>query len=389
MSLQYLPRELYRPIVKHLSQDRKTLTVLCLSSLALRVDAELLLYENLIDLGLLSQLLLHRTMIARPRLAGLVRRYVHCEEWYPFFEVPIKEGTVQKGIEKEFWDVLVPAMLRSFTNLNSLVLRRSGGAACSHVLTECQFQLNILSWGSCNLETQLLDFLKTQTQLSEFHVLWREDMPKPARNILPTLAVFVASSFHTVAMFLPGRSIQHLTWDPDLEDAFLNEQTFGPEISKYLGLTGAFGNIVSLCIGGYFSGPSLEGLIPFIPKLVVLEVRGNTIKSEQSIKNLPALRGISFFASGLFPTDLGDRTRVVGGLFARNTKLELVFTSTAIGMQVWYENLEQWERNTSSYPPKTEEEQSEELKKQIRSMVPTRDFEYDFLDHLRFLEGTI
>ncbi|KAH8833349.1 hypothetical protein DL96DRAFT_1585806 [Flagelloscypha sp. PMI_526] len=349
MAFGKIPSELYRPIFWHLSQDLKSLAAICLSSSALRADAEARLYEQLVDLDLRTQLLLHRTVTTLPRLAQLVRRYAHREEWSEFFQVPIDSGLVDKDIDKRFWEIHIPEMLRAFTNLKTLILRRTGGAECAEVLTGCQFQLNTFSWGSCNTEIYLMPFLETQPQLVGLHVFWREDMPMPSSNDLRELISFVASSFYTVVVFLPGRNIQHLSWESDIEDPDQNELV--REIPKYPGLGDAFRNLISLCVGGYFSGPSFEALIPFLPKLEVLEIRGTAIQSPRSLKDLPALRGVLFFGPSFFPDDRGDRKKLVDELFGQNTKLEFIFTAIQDGdTMLWYATTEQWERGTGSNP---------------------------------------
>ncbi|KAH8833348.1 hypothetical protein DL96DRAFT_1811846 [Flagelloscypha sp. PMI_526] len=240
-----------------------------------------------------------------PRLAQLVRRYAHREDWSNFLPNTGIEG---KEIDRQFWEIHIPEMLRAFTNLKTLILGRRGGAACANVLDECQFQLDTLSWGSAHTETRLMSFLETQHEITEFHLHWKEHIPRPPPHILRALVSLAATCFSTIAMFLPGRTVQHLSWDPHTEDP--KEYELVQEISKYPGLVDAFRNIIYLSVGGYFAGPPFEALIPSLPKLIVLEIRGKAVQSPRSVKDLPALRGVLFFGPSFFPYDREDRKKL-------------------------------------------------------------------------------
>jgi hypothetical protein len=83
MANEYIPVELYRPIVETIS-DRNTLLSLLLASRHLSTEAERILYHNMewdddnsksSDSDVVSQTLFFRTVIDCPRVARLVWRY--------------------------------------------------------------------------------------------------------------------------------------------------------------------------------------------------------------------------------------------------------------------------------------------------------------------------
>ncbi|KAH8833350.1 hypothetical protein DL96DRAFT_1677513 [Flagelloscypha sp. PMI_526] len=346
MILENFPRELYRLTFRHLSQtiDSKSLITLCLVSTIFRADAEAFLYEQVVDLDFPNQMLLHHTVTTVPRLARLVRHYEYYDERANLFQNTI---SAEQDMNRQLWGVHIPEMLRAFTNLKTLILKRRGGDSCADVLTGCQFKLDRLGWGSLHWETQLMTFLETQPQLIELDIFWRADMPNPSPDILQKLRRFAASNSYTVAAFLPDRTIQHLEWRLNRFDK--HEHVILTEMSKYPGVADAFRYLTSLCVSSFFpaSGFSFEALIPFLPRLIALEVTGGTILSIQSVKDLPALRGLLLIGPYFPLNDLEDRKKLVDGIFAQNVKLELIFV--LIKMDI-HRRSELWELRAESNP---------------------------------------
>ncbi|KAH8826886.1 hypothetical protein DL96DRAFT_1710047 [Flagelloscypha sp. PMI_526] len=304
MTIDRLPAELYRPILCHISLDRETLAMLCLASPALRCEAEPLLYTKIRDVDLLSQLLLHRTVTTTPRLARLVRSYSQFDDWNRFYAGPIAGGHVNDNIVEQFWTVHVPEMLRTFTGLTSLSLRSLRGGLKAEMVCRCQFQLESLYWPYAG-EAKFISFLQTQEKLSTLMTEWDEDLPPPSPNFMPKLTHLIADSgFPTVQKLLPGRSIQHLVWIPNIHTDPL-DTTLPRDIIRTPGLPLALSQLNRLRIGGYFGGPMIETIISFIKNVRTLELVGVSGNGFACINQLSQLQNLLFLQQrtqyGSFP----------------------------------------------------------------------------------------
>jgi hypothetical protein len=264
---EYIPLELYRPIVETIS-DRNTLLSLLLASRHLSTEAERILYRN-IEWGdaVLSQTLFFRTVINCPRVAQLVWRY-------HFFSNSLIAD------DNPYW-TLFSAALRALVNLKELGFRRIGPAPAAHVLRGCTFQLVSLYWECHNDENELSLFLAGQEALERLYVVWGRKCAGPPACALQNLS-FLAGTSGTIQAFLPGRTITRLRWYP----------YFGDQVPDVASISSALRNLHVLALDGPVAHSSLSTIVDCLPNLRFLELVGHRETDLLYIHRLPHLEGL-------------------------------------------------------------------------------------------------
>jgi len=272
---EYIPLELYRPIVETIS-DRNTLRSLLLASRHLSTEAERILYRN-VEWGdywksshsnVTSQTLFFRTVIDCPRVARLVWRY---HSWSNKFIVD----------DDPYW-TLFSAALRALVNLKELEFERFRNAPTAHVLRGCTFQLVSLIWECYHDENELSVFLTGQEALQQLCVIWREECAGPPASALQNLSCLAERS-GTIRTFLPGRKITHLRWFPKFDEPL-------PDIIAII--SSALRHLHVLALVGPDTLLSLSAIVDYLPNLRFLELNGDRKTDLLYIHRLPRLEGL-------------------------------------------------------------------------------------------------
>jgi hypothetical protein len=310
---EYIPLELYRPIVETIS-DRNTLLSLLLASRHLSTEAERILYHN-IELGydsdVISQTLFFRTVINCPRVAQLVWRY------YCFSNIFIAD-------DDPYWTLFAVA-LRALVNLKKLGYGRGGRSPAAHVLRGCTFQLVSLHWICYNDENELSVFLTGQEALEQLRVNWREECVGPPASALQNLSCLAEHS-GTIRTFLPGRTITHLQWHPSFNDPL-------PDIIA--SISSALRNLHVLALYGPDTRLSLSAIVDYLPNLRFLKLCGHRPTDLHSIHQLPHLEGLVISMS--IPSK--RRQDLVIGLYSESRSLlfiEIQAWDFPGGYERWY-----------------------------------------------------
>jgi len=254
---EYIPLELYRPIVETIS-DRNTLLSLLLASRHLSTEAERILYRNVewgdhfesLDSDVVSQTLFFRTVIDCPRVARLVWRYRFSSDKFIVDDDP-------------YW-TLFPVALRALVNLKELEFGRGVRGPTAHVLRGCTFQLVSLIWECYNDENELSVFLTGQEALEQLRVIWKEECAGPPASALQNLSCLALFS-GTIRTFLPGRKITRLRWYPmpgDLLPDFIAS------------ISSALRNLHVLALDGPATLLSLSTIVDYLPNLRFLALKG-------------------------------------------------------------------------------------------------------------------
>jgi hypothetical protein len=266
---EYIPLELYRPIVETIS-DRNTLLSLLLASRHLSTEAERILYHNIEwdNWDVVSHTLFFRTVIDCPRVARLVWRY------YCFSNIFIAD-------DDPYW-TLSAAALRALVNLKKLGYGRGGRSPAAHVLRGCTFQLVSLHWICHNDENELSVFLTGQEALEQLRVNWGEECAGPPASALQNLSC-LAGTAGTIQAFLPGRTITRLQWHLEFNDPL-------PDIIT--SISSALRHLHVLALVGPDTRLSLSAIVDYLPNLRFLEVRGHRPTDLHSIHRLPHLEGL-------------------------------------------------------------------------------------------------
>ena len=264
---EYIPLELYRPIIETIS-DQNTLLSLLFASRHLSTEAERILYHNLEwgDSDVVSQTLFLRTVIDCPRVARLVWRY-----HFVSYSLLIID-------DDPYW-TLLPVALRALVNLKELGFGRLGRVptALAHVLRGCTFQLVSLIWECYNDENELSVFLTGQEALEQLRVNWRGECAGPPASALQNLSCLAEWS-GTIRTFLPGRTITRLRWFPSFNDS---HPDFIASISS------ALRNLHVLALYGPDIILSLSTIVDYLPNLPFLELVGHRKTDLLSIHRLP------------------------------------------------------------------------------------------------------
>jgi hypothetical protein len=281
---EYIPLELYRPIVETIS-DRNTLLSLLLASRHLSTEAERILYRNVgwdndwtsadsADSYVVSQTLFFRTVIDCPRVARLVWRYHYC-----FSNIFIAD-------DDPYW-TLFAAALRALVNLKKLGHGRGGRSPAAHVLRGCTFQLVSLHWICHNDENELSVFLAGQEALEQLRVNWGRKCAGPPASALQNLSCLSGTS-GTIQAFLPGRTITCLQWHLDFNDPL-------PDIIA--SISSALRHLHVLALYGPVTRLSLSAIVDYLPNLRFLKLRGHRPTDLYCIHQLPHLEGLVVSAS--------------------------------------------------------------------------------------------
>jgi hypothetical protein len=266
---EYIPLELYRPIVE--VSDRNTLLSLLLASRHLSTEAERMLYRNVqwsSDSDVVSRKLFFQTVIDYPRVARLVRRY------YCFSNIFIAD-------DDPYWTLFSTA-LRALVNLKELGFRRRGGTPTAHVLRGCTFQLVSLEWLCRTDENELSVFLTGQEALERLRVYWREECAGPPASALQNLTSLGEIS-STIRTFLPGRTITRLRWQPNFDEPLPN---------IIASISSALHNLRVLALFGPDKILSLSAIVDYLPNLRFLELMGHRDTDLLYIHRLPHLEGL-------------------------------------------------------------------------------------------------
>jgi len=273
---EYIPLELYRPIIETIS-DRNTLLSLLLASRHLSTEAERILYRNVewgddwkpSDSDVVSQTLFFRTVIDCPRVARLVWRYRFSSDKFIVDDDP-------------YW-TLFPVALRALVNLKELGYRRLGRAPTAHFLRGCTFQLVSLIWECYNDENELSVFLTGQEALEQLRVIWREECAGPPASALQNLSCLALFS-GTIRTFLPGRTITRLRWQPNFDEPL-------PDIIA--SISSALRNLHVLALDGPDIILSLSTIVDHLPNLRFLNLNGHRETDDLLyIHRLPHLEGL-------------------------------------------------------------------------------------------------
>jgi len=262
-----IPLELYRPIVKTIS-DRNTLLSLLLASRHLSTEAERILYHNIERDDVVSHTLFFRTVIDCPRVARLVWRY-------HFFSILLIVD------DDPYW-TLFPAALRALVNLKELEFRKYGRAPTAHVLRGCTFQLVSLIWECNDDENELSVFLAGQEVLERLCVdYWGRECAGPPTSALQNLS-FLDGTSGAIRTFLPGRTITRLRWHP----------YYGDPVLDVASISSALRNLYVLALDGPDTLLSLSTIVDYLPNLRFLELIGYRPTDLLSIHRLPHLEGL-------------------------------------------------------------------------------------------------
>jgi hypothetical protein len=295
---EYIPLELYRPIVETIS-DRSTLLSLLLASRHLSTEAERILYHNMewSDSDLVSQTLFLRTVIDCPRVARLVWRY-------HFVSCLI--------INDDRYLTLFSAALRALVNLKELGFGRLGFGPAAHVLRGCTFQLVSLIWECCNDENELSVFLAGQEALEQLRVTnWREECAGPPASALQNLS-FLAGTSGTIRAFLPGRTITRLRWHPDFDEPL-------PDIIA--SISSALRNLHVLALYASDTILSISAIVDYLPNLRFLELKGHRETDLLYIHRLPHLEGLVLSMPPWSKKPFPDLVNVVIRLYSESRSL--------------------------------------------------------------------
>jgi hypothetical protein len=280
---EYIPLELYRPIVETIS-DRNTLLSLLLTSRHLSTEAERILYRNVQcgddsmwsdSTNVVSQTLFFRTVIDCPRVARLVWRYYYISNIFIADDDP-------------YW-TLFPVALRALVNLKELGFGRGGGVPTAHVLRGCTFQLVSLEWECRNDENELSVFLTGQEALEQLRVDWRGECARPPASALQNLSCLAGTS-GTIQAFLPGRTITRLRWHP----------YFGDQVPDVASISSALHNLHVLVFGGPGAQfISLSTIVDYLPNLRFLALLDPLDRDDLTqldyIHRLPHLEGLVIY----------------------------------------------------------------------------------------------
>jgi hypothetical protein len=195
-----LPHELLRPIIEEI-QDRPTLYALSLSSRALHLESQRILYRS-ISLQDRSNFRLHlyflTTINQNPQLSLYVREY-HSYSIIDYHENP-GWNLLKQGLEK-------------MINLKELSFRAVGGHPSCDLLENCTFQLDRLTWSN-QWDVAMTPFLAGQPLLTYLDINCTLETEFPA-NVCPDLKE-LKGNINSLNALLPGRSITTVDWTPTL-----------------------------------------------------------------------------------------------------------------------------------------------------------------------------
>ena len=204
------PHELLRSILEEI-QDRPTLYALSLSTKALYLESQRILYRS-IPLQDQSNFRLHyyflSTINQNPQLSLYVHEY-HSYNIIDYHENP-QWNLLKHGLEK-------------MINLKELSFRAIGGHPSCDLLENCTFQLDRLTWWN-QWDVSMTPFLAGQSRLTYLSIncaLGTEFSP----NVCPNLKE-LKGNIGTLNAFLPGRSITTVDWT-SVSPTLVDEERIG------------------------------------------------------------------------------------------------------------------------------------------------------------------
>jgi len=248
-----LPLDLLRPIVDNLADDSRSLLAVSLASRELRVEGQRILFRKVaFPFGQDRHTKFLTAITCSSLLASLVEE---CHQ----FHLPIK------GRQSEQFCGLACRGLQAMVNLKILRLHTWDGRASAQIFHGCTFQLEVLEWNNPEDVEQILEFLQTQPQLRTLRVFWIPPELDTSR-ICPRLQVLHGDR-NTINAFLPGHRITSLKWTPNKEEVGLDDGSIDH-------LAEEFHHIRFFSLGGAFSGPRLDLVIPHLRAVEVLELVG-------------------------------------------------------------------------------------------------------------------
>jgi hypothetical protein len=204
--LVVFPPELFRLIIQHLSEDRKTLCAISLACRMLRHEGQRQIYRKIRSSGrAVTHIAFLKSILDNNRLALLVYEY--------------SQDSIAH-YRRQVWDYLCRG-LQAMVNLKVLKFRALNDRPAADVLRDCTFQLRSLSWWN-SVEGHLSNFLLSQHSLQKLEVNWPENKRDLApRSPCPQLRVLCGDQ-GAMETFLPGREVISLHWRTEILDPFVD-----------------------------------------------------------------------------------------------------------------------------------------------------------------------
>ena len=250
--LAALPSELFRLIIQHLSEDRKTLRAISLACRMLQHEGQRQLYRKIRFLrrGPGTHIKFFKGILDNNRLALLVHEY--SQDTFAHSQWGTLRDYLRRG-------------LQAMVNLKVLQFLTVNDQPAADILRDCTFQLRSLVWWN-SVDGHLSNFLLSQHSLQKLEVDWPEDKRDLIpRSFCPQLRVLCGDR-GAMETFLPGREVISLHWmGPFVDDS-------AHRIRSVEHLLPCLSRIRFFSFGYPYTWSSFSSIIGLFPCVEVLEL---------------------------------------------------------------------------------------------------------------------